>query len=307
VPPAPLAFIGAGGVGGYFAAVLARAGVPVRLLARGEHLDAIRRQGGVEVHEPGAERFLAPVSASDDPATLAGSAFALVTVKSYSLAELAPTLRALAGDGTVLVPLLNGIDIAERVVAGGVSRSQILGGLTYIAAARTAPGVIARTSPFRRIIIGELDGSRSERAARLVDVLGRAPITAEASEQITLELWRKFAFLTPLAALCGLARGSIGPVRRAPSGQAVLERAVREIVAVARATGVPFSDDDTRHALGALEALPDSTQPSFLADLLRGGPTELDVLSGTVVRLARNYGIDVPVHETALAALSASS
>jgi len=300
----PIAFIGAGGVGGYFAAVLARAGVPVHILARGAHLDAVRRQGGLEVHEPRDETFVAHVAADDDPASLAGSAYVLVAVKSYSLADIAPALRALSQQGTVVVPLLNGIDIPERLVAAGIARSQIVGGLTYIAAARTGPGVITRTSPFRRIVVGELDGSRSDRVARLVDVLGRAPITAEATDVITLELWRKFAFLAPLAALCGLARRPIGAVRRAPTGHAALERAVREIVAVARATGVPFTDEDTRRTLGALAALPDTTQPSFLADLQRGGPTELDVLSGTVVRLARTYGLDAPVHEVAVAALT---
>ena len=87
----------------------------------------------------------------------------------------------------------------------------------------------------------------------------------------------------------------------------MVERAVREIVAVARASGVLFSDEDVRRGLGALEALPDGARPSFLADLERGGPTEIDALSGTVVRLGRALGIDTPVHETIVMAVGAQT
>jgi 2-dehydropantoate 2-reductase len=87
----------------------------------------------------------------------------------------------------------------------------------------------------------------------------------------------------------------------------VIDRSVREVVAVARACGIPYADEDVRRTLGALEGLPEGTRPSLLADLERGGPTEIDALSGTVVRLARSMGIDAPVHETAVAALTAQT
>ena len=196
---------------------------------------------------------------------------------------------------------------ADRLIALGVPRANILGGIAYVNTERTAPGVITRTGALLRIVIGELDHTISDRARALASALRAAGVETNVTDAITLELWRKFAGLTTIAALCGLARRPIGAVRAAPLGRTVIDRAVREVVAVARASGVPYSDEDLRRTLGAIEGLPDGTRPSFLADLERGGPTEIDALSGTVVRLARSMGIDAPVHETAVAALTAQT
>jgi len=261
----------------------------------------------VEIHEPSGATFIGAATATDDPAALAGASYAILAVKSYSLPEVAPSLHALAAAGATIVPLLNGVDIADRLLALGVPRAALVGGLAYITTARTAPGVITRTGNLRRIVIGELDGRVSDRVRLFASACHDAGIDADVTEAIVLELWRKFAFLVTMAAVCGLARRPIGAIRSAPLGRAVIERALREIVAVARAAGVPFADDDVRRTLGGLEALPDAAQPSFLADLERGGPTEIDVLSGTVARLARTLGIDVPVHETTVAVIGAQA
>jgi 2-dehydropantoate 2-reductase len=311
-PPARIAVVGAGGVGGYFAGVLALAGQEVRLLARGTHLDAIRANGGLEIVQPGGVRRTAPVGATRDPAALAGSAFVVVAVKSYSLDEVAPTLRHLAGQGAVIVPLLNGVGIDERLAGLGINRAAIAGGLTYIVAARTAPGVIERSSPFARITIGEFRGQTSDRLDPLATALRDAGVEVTVTRDIEAELWRKLAFIAPLAAICGLARQPAGPVRAAPFGREVFERAVREVVAVGRASGaasgVTMGDPDAARiiddALQRFDALRPETKPSLLLDVERGGPTELDTLSGTVSRLGRKYGVDTPIHDTAVVALS---
>lgn len=303
---APIAVVGAGGVGGYFAGALALAGLPVHLLARGKHLDAIRANGGLEIVQPGGVRYTARVEATSDPAALAGAAFVIVAVKSYSLGEVAPVLRELAADGSVIVPLLNGVGIDERLAELGVSRSSIAGGLTYIVAARTAPGVVERSSPFARITIGEFRGQTSDRLDPLAAALRDAGIEVTVTRDIEAELWRKLAFIAPLAAICGLARRPAGPVRAAPFGREVFERAVREVVAVGRASGVALGDAEAiiDDAMQRFDALRPETKPSLLLDVERGGPTELDTLSGTVARLGRKFGVGTPVHDTAVVALS---
>lgn len=302
-----IAVVGAGGIGSYFGAVLARSGHDVDLLARGANLEAIRQRGGVEVHEPGGATWVAPVRATDDAAALIGSTVTILAVKTYSLPEVAPPLRQLAAAGSTILPLLNGVDITDRLLALGVPRSALLGGVAYITTARTSPGIVTRSGTICRVVLGELDGRISDRVRTIASALRVAGVDTDATEGISLELWRKFAFLVPMAAICALARRPIGPARSAPLGRAVIERMVREIVAVARASGVPLSDEDVRRTLGGLEALPDAARPSFLADVERGGPTEIDALSGTVVRLARAMAIDTPVHETVVAAVSAQT
>jgi 2-dehydropantoate 2-reductase len=302
-----IAVVGAGGVGGYFAGALALAGQQVHLLARGPHLDAMRTKGGLEIVEPDGTRRIAAVGATDDPAALAGADFVIVAVKSYSLAGVAPVLQNLAARGSVIVPLLNGVGIDDRLATLGVSRTAVAGGLTYISAARTAPGVVQRFSPFRRIVAGEFHARPSNRLEPLAAALREAGVEATITQEIDAELWRKLAFIAPLAAVCGLARRPVGPVRAAPLGREVFERAAREVVAVGRAAGA--LDDGAAKTIVAdmmqrFDTLHPDTKPSLLLDLERGGPTELDALSGTIARLGRTLGVDTPVHDTAVVALS---
>ena len=300
-----VAVIGAGGVGSYYGGALAKAGHDVVLLARGAHLEALRSKG-LEVRTPEGS-YVAKVRATGDPAELGAAEFAIVAVKSYSLAEVVPAVRVAAEGGAAIVPLLNGVEAADRLVAGGVPADRVLGGLTQISAARVAPGVVERRSPFQRVVVGERAGGRSERAERIAAAFREAGADAEASEDITADLWRKFAFIATMAAACGLARAPVGPVRAAPLGRLLLERSVREVFAVGRSRGVPLAAGEEAKTLAFIESLPGPMKPSFLLDLEAGGPTELDDLCGAVARLGRLGGVETPVHDTATAALGAAT
>ena len=292
--------IGAGGIGAYFGGELARAGHEVTMFARGDHLAALERDGLI-VRSP--DEFTVRVGATDDVAQLPAADVAIVAVKSYSLGEVAPTVRAVAERGTDIVPLLNGVTAVDELVAGGVPKSRLLGGLARVSAFRTAPGVVERRSTFRSIVLGELGGGLSDRAVRIAEALRSAGIDARASEVIDVELWQKFVFITAMAAVCGLARTTIGPVRDAPGGRRLIARAVGEVVAVARARGVALPDDEAPRTCAYIDTLPVAMTPSFLVDLESGGRTELETLSGAVSRFAADLGIETPVHDTALAAL----
>ena len=249
------------------------------------------------------------VNASDDPAALRGTEYVIVAVKSYSLAEIASPLTALTAgaesSAPVVVPLLNGVDVADRLAHLGVPRRTILPGIAYISAARIEAGLVARFSNFRRLVVGEENGTLSDRATRFVTGCLAAGIEARASDAIRLDLWRKFLFLAPMAAACGLARRPIGVVRDAPFGRFVIERAVREVANVARASKVRLTEDDENTSIRSLDGLPAGVKPSFLVDVERGGPNELDVLSGTVARLGLALNVDTPVHATVVAAIGA--
>jgi 2-dehydropantoate 2-reductase len=293
--------LGAGGIGGYFGGTLARAGHEVQLLARGMHLDAIRIRG-LEVRTP-TERFTVTPWATADPAELGRTDLAIVAVKGYSLAEVAPAAKKLAAEGATVLPLLNGVNAAEQLAALGVPDDRILGGLAFISVARTAPGVIERKSPFQRIVVGELGGGRSARAEEIAEAFRSAGAEARTSESIDVELWQKFIFITSIAAACGLARSPLGEVRGRPLGRLLIERAAREVAAVARARGVALPGGEEERTLRSIDELPGPMKPSFLLDLDQGGPNELDILSGTVSRLGRESGVETVVHDTVVAAL----
>jgi len=300
-----IAILGAGGVGGFYGGILARSGHAVALLARGSHLDALKARG-LEVRTP-EESFTVAVQASDDARTFGVCDVAIVAVKTYSLAEIAPAARLLAEGGAAILPFLNGVEAADRLVESGVPANQVLGGLTQVSVLKVGPGVVERKSSFQKVAVGERAGKPSERVRRIVEAFQGAGAEARVSEDIAADLWRKFAFIAPMAAACGLARAPIGPVRDAPYGKLLFARAVREVLAVARARGVPLAEDEEAKILAFIDSIGGGMKPSFLLDLEAGGKNELDDLSGAVSRLGREVGVETPVHDTATAALSAAA
>jgi len=295
-----IGIVGGGGIGSYFAGVLSRAGHAVRLLTRGDHLAAIKANG-LEVRMP-EETFVAAIDASANEAHVVGCDAVIVAVKGYSLADVAPALVAAAASGSSIVPLLNGVDAAERLGSLGVPRSALVGGLAAVSLVRTAPGVVERRSPFVRAVLGELDRVVRARTTSLVDAFVTAGVTARVSDDIALDLWRKFAFIVPMSVGCGLSRQPAGRVFATERGKALVAGSLREIVAVSRAGDTRLSDDDEARIRDDLFGVPATMRPSFLLDLERGGPTELDLLAGTVCRLGRERGVPTPIHDVATAA-----
>lgn len=300
-----IAIIGAGGVGGYYGGLLAQHGHEVRMLARGAHLEAIRARG-LEVHSPD-DSFVAHPHATAEAADLTGCDLVLVAVKGYDLAAVAPAVRTAAAPGSMVLPLLNGVGVSERLGALGVPDDALLGGLTYISAVRTAPGVIHRYSDFRRILAGERNGGTSERVRRVVDALRDAGIDARESPNIVVEQWQKLIFIATMAAVCALSRTSIGAVRAAPLGDRLIGRATREAIRVATASGVVLPDGEEARVRGVIDAVPAAMKPSLLVDVERGGPTEIDILSGAIAELGRRLGVETPVHDAAVTAVIAAT
>lgn len=295
--------LGAGAVGAYYGGMQARAGHEVTCYARGANLAALRERG-LELRTPEGTLNL-PLAATDQVAELPAADFAILAVKSYSLDAIAPAVRHCADLGTTIVPMLNGVETVPRLVASGVRADAVIGGLTRISVVRVAPGVILKVGALESVVVGELDGRLSPRVEAIVNTFREAGAETRASEQIELELWRKFVFIATVAAGCGLARAPLGSVRDRPLGRRLLERALHEAVTVGRARGIPFPADEEARALTLIDSLPPRVKPSFLVDLEAGGPTELDVLSGAVSRFAAELGLETPVHDTATAALAA--
>jgi 2-dehydropantoate 2-reductase len=225
-------------------------------------------------------------------------------VKSYSLMDIAPVALALAQGGAAILPLLNGVEAADDLQRAGVPRDMLLGGQTNVSAFKAEPGVIQRALWKERVVLGELDGVLSARVMALVEALRSGGIEAIATTNIHVELWRKFNMLCAMAAACGMSRSDVGGIRDTELGHLLIERAVAEIAAVGRARGVAIPESQEADIMRGIESLPGSMKPSFLLDVERGGPTELNVLSGAVSRFGRATGIPTPVHDTAAAVLA---
>ncbi len=296
-----VAVMGCGGVGGYFGARLAAAGCDVAFIARGTHLDAIRTSG-LRVRSPLGDVHVAPARATAEPADIGPVDIVLFATKLYDTESAGRACAPLLGPDTAVISLLNGVD-SEDELAAMLGPAHVAGGVAYISAAIAEPGVIEHHGSFARMAFGERDGQRSRRLAAFLDTATAAGIDAHLSDDIEAAIWAKFVFLASFAAVTALTRLPIGPIRDVPQTLALLEDAVAEAIAVARAKGVELGADAARKSLETIDGLPGHMKSSMLVDLERGNRLELDWLSGAVCRLGADLGVATPVHRTTLAAL----
>jgi 2-dehydropantoate 2-reductase len=293
--------IGAGGLGSYVGALLARAGHYVTLVARGDHLSAIRRDG-LHVESLDGDFDVRPEGAAS-ALELQIADLTLVTVKAYSLDDVADQVAHLAGTGSVIVPLLNGVTACERLMEHGVAGDRLLDGIAYMTAFRTAPGQIQRRAAHHRLVVGSSTGADPAAIRVVSDAFDGTGVEIVASQDIAAELWTKMAVVCALSVLCGITGRSMGPIRTHRFAADLQERAIAEVTSVARARGVALSQDTEATVGKALDAFPADFVPSVIHDLRSGRPTEMEELGGAIVRMAREAGIDAPLHEAATCAI----
>lgn len=295
-----IAVVGVGGVGGYFGGRLAQAGEEVHLIARGAHLEAIRRRG-LRVRSVTGD-FEVKVPATDDPTEVGPVDHVLFCVKSYDTGSAAPSLRPLLRERTGVVSLQNGVD-NEDILTRQLGERHVMGGVAFIFSAIAEPGVIAQTGGPRRILVGEMDGSRSGRVEELVAACRSAQIDAEATDDIRMALWDKLAFICAQAGMTAAVRLPIGEVREVPEAMALFRRIVEEVRAVAAAEGVELSEDAVDRHEAFARGLEPGSSSSLHDDLVRGRRMELEALHGIVVRRAAVHGVPAPASEAVYAIL----
>jgi 2-dehydropantoate 2-reductase len=295
-----IAVFGAGGIGGYFGGRLALAGAEVHLIARGAHLSALQEKG-LRVRSIAGD-FQVQLPATDDPRSIGPCDFVLFCVKSYDTEKAAARLHPLLDRETAVVSLQNGVDNEEKI-ARAIGWPHVMGGAAYIFATVAEPGVIEHTAGPGRIAFGEMDGTRSERAERLLALCQEAGIPAEIREDIQVVLWEKFAFICAQAGLTATTRLPTGELREIPETLEMFREVVEEVASVGRAEGVPLPEDLVDRTVATFQSLDPGAFSSLHHDLTHGRRMELEALHGTVVRLARKHGIAVPMCEAIYAIL----
>lgn len=287
-----IAIMGSGGVGGYFGGLLACAGHDVTFIARGAHLEAIR-QHGLAVESVHGDFRVFPVRATDDPATVGPVDLVLFATKTYQIEAAAQAMRPLVGPATAVLPLHNGIDASERTAAI-LGPGPVLGGLCYVGSMIAAPGRIKQISQFRRVIVGELNGPISPRAEAIVGALAAAGAQAEATADIQKARWTKFIFIAPFSGVGAVARVPAGEMMRCPETRALLQDAMLEVEAVARAAGVALDPDIVPKTMAFCDNMAPGQTASMQRDIMDGKPSELESMIGVLVRLGGELGVPTP-------------
>jgi 2-dehydropantoate 2-reductase len=288
-----------GGVGGYYAARLARAGFAVSLVVRGAHADAIRARG-LEVLEAGGSWRVAIANAVLDPRALGPMDAILVCVKSYDTLAAARLLAPCTAPGTIVLSLQNGVE-NEEVIAREAHTPPLMMAVTYIGSQLAAPGVIAYSGE-AELVFGEVSGERSARAERLSAWLAAADLKHRISQHILHVAWDKLAWNAAFNPITALTRSTLREVLRG-DGEALIREAMGEVFAVAHGLGIDVPARIDASIERSRERLPDF-HTSMLQDLERGRRLEVDALSGAVVRAGRRAGVATPLHSLLLRLVS---
>ena len=293
--------MGSGGLGAYYGGLLAQQGHEVIFVARGAHLDAIRA-GGLHVKSIFGDFDIVPARAVADPAEAGPVEFILFSTKNYDTETAARAIRPAVGPATTVLSLQNGIDAAERIGAE-IGMEHMLAGASWISSAVITPGVIRHISQFRRIVMGELDGSRSARLEAIYEALKATGATVELSDDIRKVLWTKFVFISASSSLGSLTRLPIGDYRDVAEARALMTGLMKEVEAVARALGVRLDDDVIEKTQDFVDKSAPHIKPSMQLDVESGRRTEIESMIGVIGRKGREAGVATPIADFVYAAL----
>ena len=296
-----IAIYGTGGVGGYFGGRLAQAGADVHLIARGTHLEALQRDG-LRVESVYGD-FTADVPVTDNPKDIGPCDFVLFTVKSFDTEEAARELQPLLNEETAVISLQNGLNNEEKL-ATEIGKEHVMGGVAYIFSTISEPGVIEHTGGPTSFTIGELDGERSDRAERLLELCDRTDgIEANLSTAIQIDLWKKVAFICAHAGMTAAVRLPVGEIRNQPESWEMYRRIIDEVCSVGRATGIELPAGTVNEWMEFAADLDAESYSSLHYDLTHGKPMELEALHGAIVRRGRKAEVEIPMNEAVYAVL----
>ncbi len=293
--------VGAGGLGGYYGGLLARAGHAVTFVARGAHLEALRHQGGVRVQAVDGE-FFGPGRAVPTPAEAPPADLVLFTVKAFDTRAAAEALAGSLAPLTVILSLQNGVD-NEDVLAAVCGAERILGGTAYVFATIAAPGTIAQTGGPRRVVMGAWPRGASPGVERLAATCRDAGWLVETTNDILREKWIKYAFICAQAGVTAVTRLPVGVIRACPPTWAMFRQLLEEAAAVGRARGVHLPDDLVERHLALAARLEPHVSSSLASDLAQGKRLEVEALHGALVRYGQDAQIPTPAAAAVYAAL----
>ena len=288
--------IGAGGTGGALGGYMAKAGKDVTIIARGEHLKAIRENGGLKVVRPN-DTFTAPVKActmeeySETPDVI------FVCVKGYSLEETIPFIDQVAGIETIVIPILN------IYGTGGKLQEELPGllvtdGCIYVASQKSAPGEILMSGYILRVAFGvrKEEEYRPELEQIKAD-LDESEVTGILSDNIRRDALLKFSYVSPQNG-CGLYYDiPAGPMQEPGKYRDLFAQLVHEIDVLANAMDIHFEEDIVARNLKILDDLAPEMTTSLQKDVAAGRASEIDGLVYEVVRMGKEYGVELPGYE----------
>jgi len=285
--------VGAGAVGGYFGALLTRAGVDLTFLVRPETHDALKEQG-LKIKSVNGDFEVRPRSVTD-PQSAGPIDLIVLAVKCYDIDEALAAIKPVVSEQMTVLTLQNGVDTEERAQAI-LGPDRILGGVTYITSRRAAPGVIEHFCR-GKITLGELSGRKTDRLLSIYNLFIQSGIPTTLSEDIRQTKWEKLCWNVTFNPLSVILNERVRAVLESQELLEVVRGAVREVISVAASTGVKLSDRLLEETISISDQFRDY-YTSMYEDFTAGKETEIEYLNGYVVKQGREKGVPTPINYT---------
>lgn len=290
--------IGTGGIGGYFGGLLANAGFDVTFLARGKHFDALKTSG-LKLNTVDGPFDIKPLKVISDINKVKSPDVILFCVKTYDTVSLAIALKPVVNSDTLIISVQNGIE-NDIIIKNILGLQNVYPGLAHIISSVREPGVINQTGGPRTIIFGDRTSKKNLRLQEIAEMMTTAGIKATVSENIENSIWEKFIFIASFSGFTAICRCEIGKIINDEKLYELYQRAINESVNVAIAAGVDLPRDIFSKVVERTEKYrgkDEKATSSLMRDFLGKDMNEIDTLSGSIVRLGEELGIDVPIHK----------
>lgn len=296
---------GLGGVGGYIGGMMTKnllqssqAHHQVYFIARGKHLEAIQEKGLTFIMSSGEKVTCHPTKATDTVVDLPVMDYIFLCVKGYDLEEALESIRGIAGENTVIIAPLNGVDIYERIkpkMAGSI----LLPSCTFVTSSITEPGTVLHKGGTTLVVLGNDPQKPEYNPSDLHSLLRLAEIPFRWEEDALTTIWEKFIMFAPFALVTGYSAKTFGQVMEDDALKGLVRSIMEEVVALAKAKGIPVKDAIIDTYLGNAGFYPYETKTSYQRDLESGkGKDEGDLIGGAIIRLGKEYGISTAITES---------
>ena len=285
--------IGAGGVGGYFGGKLAKAGYDVTFMVRGKTLEAIKTNGLIVKSIDG--NFTVHPKVTDNYNDISNPDLVILATKSWQIEGISEQLKPVIGEETMVLPLQNGADNADRL-RNILPHKNVLAGLCKIVSKIESPGVITHFGYEPEIIFGEYDDAKTERIQQVKAAFEKAGFKNTLSDNIHLDIWKKFLFIATISGMGAITRAPFGAMREDENIRQLIYQTANEIMAIANAKGIALTNEHVEMAMAIIDRMEYDTTASMQRDFMAGRPSELQNFNGYIVEQGKLLHVSTPIN-----------
>ncbi len=287
------AIIGAGGVGGYFGAKMAKAGCDVTFLARGKQASVLKKSG-LTIKSIHGDFHVENLNVKESIKEIGEVDLIILCVKAWQVKEIRSELKSIMHNHNCIIPTQNGILAADELLEV-IDRSNVFGGVCKIFSKVESPGVINHFGANPTLVFGELDGSVSKQSQDVKAFFDSAGVNSQISADIHADLWKKFIAIC-IGGLLAVSNTTYGELKELKETRQMMIELLNEIYILSQEVGINIEPDFVDNVVSNIDTFPPDSTASLTRDIWEGKPSEIYYQNGTVARLGEEYGVDTPIN-----------